>query len=89
MIEQIHIPFAPELARSIDISNHITESGIGNWIEKNWKALLALIGFILLMIWLNGGFDKKTTVTEEPKPRPITPPSPQPTAFPHIQTPRI
>ena len=89
ILEQIHIPFAPQLAGSIDISNHIAESGIGSWIEKNWKALLALIAFIFFMIWLNGGFDKKPTVKEEPKPRPITPPSSQPTAFPHIKTPKI
>jgi hypothetical protein len=88
MIEQIHIPFAPELAGSIDISNQIAESGIGSWLEKHWKALVALIGFILFMIWINGGFDKKPVSKEEPKPRPITPSSPQPTRFPHLQTPR-
>ena len=88
MIEQIHIPFAPELAGSVDISNHIAESGIGSWLEKYWKELLAFIGLGLLIILICGGFDKKPTTKEEPKPRPITPPSHEPTAFTHIKTPK-
>jgi hypothetical protein len=84
MIEQIHIPFAPELAGSIDISNQIAESGIGSWLEKHWKALIAVFAFILFIIFIKGGFDKKPAVDEEP-----TPSSPQPTPFPHLQTPRI
>jgi hypothetical protein len=86
ILEQINIPFAPELAASVDISNHIAESGIGSWIGKNWKALLALIAFIVFVIFLKGGFDKKSAIEEMPQP--ITPPSSQPTVFPHIQTPR-
>jgi hypothetical protein len=86
ILEQIHIPFAPELAASVDISNHIAESGIGNWIGKNWKVLIALFVFILFIVFIKGGFDKKSAIEEAPQP--ITPPSPQPTVFPHIQTPR-
>jgi hypothetical protein len=89
VLEQINIPFAPELAASVDISNHITESGIGTWLERHWHWLLAGLVFIFFLAWALGGFDKpKPAIREEPKPNPLKPPSSQPTPFPHLQTPR-
>ncbi len=70
ILEQIHIPFAPQLAATVDISNHIVESGFVGWITKNWQVLLACVAFILFVIWANGGFDKKVETKEEPKPTP-------------------
>ena len=90
VLEQINIPFAPELAASVDISNHITESGIGSWLEKHWQWLVAGLIFILFLAWALGGFDKsKPAIKEEPKPNPIKSPSYQPTVFTHTQTPKI
>ncbi len=75
ILEQINIPFAPELAASVDISNHITESGIGTWFEKNWQWLLAGLAFILFLAWALGSFDKSEPESkEELKPETLTTP---------------
>jgi hypothetical protein len=84
VLEQIHIPFAPELAGSVDISNHITESGIGAWVSKHWEWVFAGIAFIFIIAWALGSFDKSEPVVKEaPKPEtkatPNAPFSPQQT----------
>ena len=71
VLEQIHIPFAPELAGSVDISNQIADSGIGVWFSKNWQYVVAGVVFICLLVWaLSDSNKSKPIVKEEPKPKP-------------------
>lgn len=72
MIEQIHIPFAPELAGSVDISNQIAESNFVTWVTEHWQWIVGGIIAFLFLAWALGGFDKKPepVAKEEPKPEP-------------------
>ena len=77
VLEQIHIPFAPELASSVDISNQIVQSSFVSWITENWQWFVAGLAFILFLVWVSGGFDKSQPIAkEEPEPRPTTTPTP-------------
>jgi hypothetical protein len=47
ILEQIHIPFAPELAASVDISNHVAESNFVTWVTEHWQWVLGGIIAVL------------------------------------------
>jgi hypothetical protein len=73
VLEQIHIPFAPELASSVAISNQIAESNFTTWVAKHWQWIVGGIIAFLILAWALGGFDDKpkSVAQEEPKPEPI------------------
>jgi hypothetical protein len=84
ILEQIHIPFAPELAASVDISNHVAESNFVTWVTEHWQWVLGGIIAVLILAWALGGFDTKPepVAKEEPKPKiATTPPNANPLPF--------
>jgi hypothetical protein len=88
VLEQIHIPFAPELAGSVDISNQIAESNFVTWVTEHWQWIVGGVIAFLFLVWALGGFDDKpeSVAIEEPKPTAATTaPNPNPLPF---QTPK-
>jgi hypothetical protein len=76
ILEQIHIPFAPELASSVAITNQIAESNLATWVAEHWQWIVGGIIAFLFLTWVLGGFDKKPepVAKEESKPETVTTP---------------